>query len=70
MNQVTIKIEGMHCDGCCKRVEKALNHLGIVEDVKVDLSKKEAVVSSYDKLDNDLLKETIENLGFDVVDIH
>ena len=60
-----IKVEGMHCEHCAKRIKNALDNLG-VENVNVDL--KNGIVS-YDKANCDLaqLIEAIEDLGFDVV---
>ena len=61
----TITISGMHCEHCVARVEKALKALG--ENPKVDLKKGIAVVDGKSS-DSDL-KNVVEDLGFDVVDI-
>ena len=61
----TITISGMHCEHCVARVEKALKALG--ENPKVDLKKGIAVVEGKSS-DSDL-KNAVEDLGFDVVDI-
>ena len=61
----TITISGMHCEHCVARVEKALKALG--ENPKVDLKKGIAVVDGKSS-DSDL-KNAVEDLGFDVVDI-
>ena len=61
----TITISGMHCEHCVARVEKALKALG--ENPKVDLKKGIAVVEGKSS-DSDL-KNVVEDLGFDVVDI-
>jgi len=45
MNQTILKVEGMTCNHCKMRVEKALQALSGVESVKVDLAAKEVVVS-------------------------
>lgn len=63
-----IRIEGMQCDNCKKRVEQAVNALdGVV--CKVNLRKKLAVVSFSEPVDEQILKDTIERLGFEVTDI-
>ncbi len=63
----TIKIEGMHCAHCSGRVEKTLSALGL--SVQIDLSAAVAVVEA-DTLPSDaVLRETVEDLGFDVTDI-
>ena len=45
MNQATLKVEGMTCNHCKMRVEKALQGVSGVEGVQVDLADKAAVVS-------------------------
>ena len=62
----TIKIEGRHGMNCVARVEKAL---GAIEGatVKVDLEKAIATVEGCEN--EALLKETVEDLGFDVLEI-
>lgn len=45
MSQTTLKVEGMTCNHCKMRVEKALQEVSGVESVQVDLAAKAAVVS-------------------------
>ena len=61
----TIVISGMHCEHFVARVEKALKALG--ENAKVDLKKGIAVVDG--KSTDVELKNAVEDLGFDVVEI-
>ncbi len=63
----TIKIEGMHCQHCSSRVEKALAALELC--VSVDLNAALAVVEGANLPADDVLRETVEDLGFDVVEI-
>ena len=61
----TIVISGMHCQHCVARVEKALKALG--ENPKIDLKKGIAVV---DGTNSDVdLKNAVEDLGFDIVEV-
>ncbi len=62
----TIKIEGMHCTHCSGRVTKALEALGVT--VNVVLSENAAYVEGNLPSD-DILKNTVEDLGFDVTEI-
>ena len=62
----TVVIEGMHCHKCVERCEKALNSLEGVSAI-VNLDNKTATIEG-DVSDN-LIKETIEDLGFEVVSI-
>lgn len=63
----TIKIEGMHCSHCSGRVTKALEALGL--NVNVDLQSGIATVDSANMPEDAALRETVEDLGFDVVEI-
>lgn len=45
MSQITLKVEGMTCNHCKMRVEKALQEVSGVEGVQVDLDAKAVVVS-------------------------
>lgn len=63
----TIKIEGMHCSHCSARVEKALGALGL--EVKIDLAGGIASVDGAAMPTDAVLKETVEDLGFDVAEI-
>lgn len=65
----TINIEGMSCGHCTARVEKALKSLTGITDVTVDLGKKTAVFSC-EGVSDEVLKETIEDSGYDVVSIN
>lgn len=60
-----INIEGMACMKCVARVEKALSGLSGVTEVKVNLENKTAEIEAENVTDK-ILKETIEDLGFDV----
>ncbi len=59
-----LKIDGMRCEHCQKRVESALSPFGAV---CVDLSAKTATVAC--DVEDAILKEEIESLGFDVLEI-
>ena len=63
-----IKIEGMHCGGCVKRVDAALNAIEGVS-ATVDLATGSAVVELSTEVSDEVLREAVEDLGFDVVEI-
>ena len=58
----------MTCEHCVQSVKKALNEIEGVS-ARVDLQKKEAVVSYDREIANDVLKKTVEKAGFQVVSI-
>lgn len=68
IGEKTLIIEGMHCENCEIRVENALNRLDGVA-CKVKLKKKTAMVSYSTEVSDDLLKKTVENMGYKVVEI-
>lgn len=68
IGEKTLVVEGMHCENCEIRVENALNRLdGVV--CKVNLKKKTATVSYSAEVDEQLLKDTVEKMGYQVTGI-
>ncbi|GAB6108502.1 heavy-metal-associated domain-containing protein [Fusibacter bizertensis] len=65
----TIAIEGMSCNHCKMRVEKALSAVEGVEKVEVNLEKKVAVLELTSDVDNVILTEAVDDAGYDVVEI-
>ncbi len=64
-----IKIEGMSCSNCARRVEGALKKLGNLE-VEVNLESKEAIIKGDLSISSSKLKEVIEDLGYRVKSIN
>lgn len=64
-----IGVEGMHCEHCAEKIEKALEELSDVEKVKVDLKKKNVTVFYENDVDSLLLQKTIEDLDYVVTGI-
>lgn len=62
-----ILIEGMSCKNCVAHVKNALEELAGVSEVEVNLEGKYAVVETTES--DDVLKDTIEEEGYDVVEI-
>lgn len=60
-----IRVEGMTCGHCKASVEEALSKLDFVDQVEVDLASKEVRIQGAG-LDEKLIKDTIEDIGFDV----
>lgn len=63
-----VKIEGMTCNHCKSRVEDTLNKIEGIS-AKVNLSKKEAVVSIKGDIDDKTLTDAITEAGYSVVSI-
>lgn len=64
-----INIEGMTCEHCSQKIETALENLVDVSKAKVDLKKKRAIVTYENTIDEILLQNTIEKLGYTVTGI-
>lgn len=64
----TIKIEGMSCQHCVKRIEKALNSLKGVQ-ATVNLENKSAKLVLKKEIDDQLIRSAVEDLGYKVLEI-
>lgn len=64
-----IKIEGMSCGHCVKRVENALKDLEGVVQVAVNLEENKAVVELSQDIPDAVLREAVDDAGYDVVSI-
>ncbi len=58
-----IEIDGMNCSNCIGKVENLLYGLPQVDTVKVNLEAKNAEVEFNAEVDNELLKNLIDNGG-------
>lgn len=67
MNSVTLKVEGMHCDGCAATIQALLERNGGVRKAAVSFSDGEARVLYDPKVvAADQLTASIEKSGFRV----
>ena len=64
----TVIVDGMTCDHCKGWVEKAVNNIEGAS-CKVNLNKKEAVVSMDREISDDVIRAAIKNAGYIVVEI-
>lgn len=64
-----ITIEGMMCDHCKMKVERALSELNGVSKVKVNLKNKTATIYSTKSISNDDIKNAISKLDYKVINI-
>ena len=65
----TMKIEGMMCPYCENRVRKTLEAMDGIESAVVSHVEGTAVLTLTKDVDNDLLKKTIEDQGYPVLEI-
>lgn len=63
----SLNVEGMSCQHCVNRIEKALGSLNGIESVKVSLEDKKVVVE-YDgeRISFETIKDVINDQGYEV----
>ena len=66
MKELNIKVEGMVCNGCENRVQNALKQIDGVENVVADYKAGTVKITTIESLDENLIKEKIEDIGFEV----
>lgn len=64
----TVIVGGMTCEHCRNRVEKCINEIDGAA-AKVNLNKKEAVVSMEKEISDEIIRAAIEKAGYEVVEI-
>ena len=70
-NKIEIKISGMSCTGCENRVENVLKNIENVESVNANYNTGIVEIGTNDikNLDIDVIKETLEDLGYDILEV-
>ncbi len=66
MKETIIKVEGMVCGGCENRVKNALKTIEGIEEVFADHQTGTVKVTSKNEVDENAMKEKIEDIGFEV----
>lgn len=64
MKELVLKVEGMVCGGCEKRVENALANLQGISEVVANHQNGIVLIKMTEEIDIEVLKEKIEDLGF------
>lgn len=70
-NKLEIKISGMSCTGCENRVENVLKNIENVESVNANYNTGIVEIKTNDikDLNIDVIKETLEDLGYDILEV-
>ena len=63
-----IILEGMSCNHCVNHVTEALKEIGAT-DVEVILDKKLATAEVREDITDEVIKEAIEEVGYEVISI-
>lgn len=68
MTKQTLKVQGMTCNHCVMRVQKALKGVAGVQDAQVNLQSAEAVVSfDESKVGKEALAAAVVDAGYKVL---
>ena len=68
MKEITLKVEGMTCEGCERRIQNVLIDIDGVENAKASHVDKNVKITLNKDIDINTLKEAIEDLDFEVVE--
>lgn len=70
-NKIEIRISGMSCTGCENRVENILKNIENVESVNANYNTGivEIETNNIKNLDINVIKETLEDLGYDILEV-
>lgn len=66
MKEIIMKVEGMVCNGCERRVINALQTIDGVKNVVADHIKGIVTINSEENVTADVIKEKILDIGFEV----
>jgi copper chaperone len=65
--KLTLKVKGMHCDGCENRVKKVLSEIHGVNKVEADHKSGEVEVRVTPAASEEEIEEKVADLGYEVV---
>ena len=70
-NKIEIRISGMSCTGCENRVENVLKNIENVKSVNANYNNGiiEIETNNIKDLNIDIIKETLKNLGYDILEV-
>ena len=64
-----ILIEGMSCHHCSGRIQKALGELDGVKVESISVDEKNAVITLEKEIDEKLIRDTVDDAGYDIIGI-
>ncbi len=68
MKELKLLVTGMHCAGCENRIINKLSAIKNIREVTANHDSGEVVIKYTEELDIEFIKESIEDLGFEVKD--
>ena len=67
MKETILSVNGMMCEGCENRVKNAIKNIEGVENVTADHNTGKVIVISNNEVSEEIIKETLEDIGYEVV---
>ena len=67
MKETNLMVNGMMCGGCENRVKNAIKNIEGVENVAADHNTGKVIVISDNEVSEEIIKETLEDIGYEVV---
>ena len=67
MKEINLIVNGMMCGGCENRVKNAIKNIEGVENVTADHNTGKVIVISNNEVSEEIIKETLEDIGYEVV---
>ena len=67
MKETNLIVNGMMCGGCENRVKNAIKNIEGVENVTADHKTGKVIVISNNEVSEEIIKETLEDIGYEVV---
>ena len=67
MKETILIVNGMMCGGCENRVKNAIKNIEGVENVTADHNTGKVIVISNNEVSEEIIKETLEDIGYEVV---
>lgn len=67
MKNIELKVLGMSCEGCEKRIERRISSLEEVLEVHASYKENKVIIILKDDVEIEQIKDIIDMLGFEVV---
>ena len=65
---IELNIEGMECPACASKIEKSVAKIAGIKNITVNLGAETAKITYENQVPLDILKSTIDNLGYKAVE--
>ena len=66
MNEINLKVKGMHCEGCENRIKNSLSTIEGIVEVIANHNNGTVVIKTNKNIDEDDIREKIDDLGFEI----